>query len=194
MDTLTDEALCQPALTQATALISGTSRAPRYYEWQLLGRYQRGELDLDGVADALATSVNHVFYCSQATPAPSEAQLQTLLENCRAHNAAHQITGLLLYSGGRFVQLLEGPEAEVQALYERIRRDPRHARVVSLSDGPGPKRWFTDWSMAYGHVSPPAFNRVLGAAATGMPVAVPFDDPHLQTLLAAFAGPDLDEL
>jgi len=43
-----------------------------------------------------------------------------LLESSRRYNADHHITGLLLYSAGRYVQVLGGPEAAVRMLYDRI--------------------------------------------------------------------------
>jgi len=52
-----------------------------------------------------------------------------LLEQARAYNHVHAITGVRLYQNGRFVQFLE-EAAAVQALYARIQVDPRHQQVV----------------------------------------------------------------
>jgi hypothetical protein len=43
------------------------------------------------------------------------------------------------------VQVLEGPEAAVRALYACIRQAPRHSHVVTVSEGPGPGRRFGAW-------------------------------------------------
>ena len=183
------EALRRRAVALAVALTADTPLAPNHYERQLLALYQVGELTIDDVLARVEESIYHVLYRSQATPAPTEADLQALLEWSRFYNAQHQITGLLLYSDGCFVQLLEGPKATVRALYARIQQDARHTQVVTLSDGPGPQRWFTDWYMAFGRVAAPALHQVLGVVENQAPLSVPVTDPHLQTLLYAFGVP-----
>lgn len=174
----------------AVTVTADTPLAPKRYERQLLALYQTGELTIDEVIARLEESIYHVLYRSQATHAPTEADLQALLEWSHTYNAAHDITGLLLYSDGRFVQLVEGPEATVRALYARIQQDTRHTQVVTLSDGPGPQRWFADWHMAFGHVEAPELHQTLGIMEDQGPLLAPIMDPHLQTLLYAFGQPD----
>jgi hypothetical protein len=186
------DTLRRRAVALAVALTANTPLAPKRYERALLGRYQAGELTIDEVIALLDTSIYHVLYRSQASQAPTEAELQALLEQARIYNAQHELTGLLLYSEGRFVQLFEGAEAVVRPLYSRIQADPRHTQVVTVSDGPGPQRWFADWHMAFGYVDAPQLHQVLGAVETHTPPLLPIDDPHLQTLLLAFGLPDSD--
>jgi hypothetical protein len=38
--------------------------------------------------------------------------------------------GFLVAGEGRFLQVLEGPAAEVEATFQRIQRDPRHGDLV----------------------------------------------------------------
>jgi hypothetical protein len=186
------EAVRRRAVAAAVALTANTPLAPKRYERQLLARYQTGELTIDDVLALLDKSTYHVLYRSRATPAPTETDLQTLLEQSRTYNAQQQITGLLLYSDGQFVQLVEGPKAVVQSLYARIRADPRHTQVVTLSDGPAPQRWFADWHMAFRHVEAPDLHHVLEAVEMCALPPVTLDDPHLQTLLHAFGQPTPD--
>lgn len=93
---------------------------------------------------------------------------------------------MLLYSDGRFVQALEGPEDAVRALYARIQRDPRHARVLTVRAGPGPRRYFADWSMGFGFVAKREVEQTLevlhGPSARGLLS----DDPNLRALVKAF--------
>lgn len=142
--------------------------------------------------ELLETSVYHVFYRSLARPGLSQDDLDALLAWSRSYNAAHELTGLLLYSDARFVQVLEGSETAVRTLFTRIQQDTRHTQVVTLSEGPGPQRWFAEWSMRFGYVEPLELTQVLSAVERHAPVLVPIADPHLQTLLDAFglAGPD----
>lgn len=177
------------AVALAVALTADTPLAPNRYERQLLARYEAGELTIDEVLARVEEGPYHVLYRSQATPALTAADLQTLLDRARTHNAEHQLTGLLLYGDGCFVQLVEGPKEPVRALYARMQQDARHTHVVMLSDGPGPQRWFADWHMAFCQVAAPALYQVLGAVEDQTPLPVPITEPHLQTLLHAFSSP-----
>ena len=183
------EAQRRRAVAAAVALTADTPLAPKRYERQLLARYQTGELTIDEVLALLEESTYHVLYRSRATQAPTETDLRAILDWSHTYNAQQQITGLLLYSDGQFVQLFEGPELAVRALYARIQRDPRHTQVVTVSDGPAPQRWFADWHMAFGYVDAPELGQVLGVVETQTPLLLAITDPHLQTLLHAFGLP-----
>lgn len=88
-----------------------------------------------------------LVYISTARQPRSGEALQRILAESRRNNAAAGITGILLVGGKRFLQVLEGPEDAVRALYQRIRSDPRHFACVTLSqrriDGPE----FGEWAM-----------------------------------------------
>ena len=58
------------------------------------------------------------------------------------------MTGLLVFSGGRFMQLIEGADRTILDLYANIRKDPRHHRVMRLIYEPAADRLFADWAMA----------------------------------------------
>jgi CheY-like chemotaxis protein len=110
-----------------------------------------------------ATSVFQLLYYSQATSSPSEAELYALLSQARQANAARQITGVLVYQHGHYIQVLEGPEAEVRALYARIQQDPRHTRVTTISEVTDCPRYLGHWRMALGQASVPALARLVEA-------------------------------
>lgn len=189
---LLPEAQRRRAVAWAVALTAGTPLAPGRYERQLLARYERGELTLDQVLDLLDAATYQVLYRSRATIPPTAADLQRLLAHAREWNAEAGITGLLLYRDGRYVQVLEGPEAAMRAVYARIRHDPRHTQVVTVSEGLAPARRFPDWRMALGHVAQPVVARLLGAVLAEEPFhGVPIDEPLLYQLLEAFGvGPE----
>ncbi|WP_447648078.1 BLUF domain-containing protein [Microbacterium forte] len=90
-----------------------------------------------------------LVYCSSATQPFGEHELGELLSVSRARNSDRDITGMLLYRGGEFVQILEGPRSVVEALMERIGRDPRHTDVRVLIEEPLHERRFRDWTMGY---------------------------------------------
>ena len=47
-----------------------------------------------------------------------------------------------------FAQVLEGPQAVVEALYARIKADRRHEAVRVNEAAPSPRRLFGKWAMA----------------------------------------------
>lgn len=94
----------------------------------------------------------HIIYSSQATEAMTLTTLVVLLMQARALNERQHITGALVYGDGQFMQVMEGEEAVIKTLYERIVQDPRHHNVRKLAEGPIAMRSFTQWSMAFGEV------------------------------------------
>ncbi len=90
-----------------------------------------------------------LVYTSTATKVFSDEELLDLLATSRANNETADITGLLLYRDGRFVQFLEGPEQQVRDVYSRITADRRHTAVRTLVDGRPSQRTFAEWSMGY---------------------------------------------
>ncbi len=88
-----------------------------------------------------------LLYISQAaTPMDSKA-LMELLSQCHRKNGQLKLTGLLLYSAGHFIQLLEGDPAAVSQVYECIRHDPRHTNLRVLLQEPARQRIFDRWRM-----------------------------------------------
>ncbi|MDO7845533.1 BLUF domain-containing protein [Hymenobacter sp. M29] len=173
------------AVAMVVALTTNTSLAPQRYERQLLTQFERGELTLEQMESLLASGVHQVLYHSRAAGHPTQAELDALLTWSRAYNAAHGITGLLLYSDGRYLQVLEGTEAAIEDLYAHIQRDTRHSQVETVSRGPGPRR-FAEWSMDFGYVSPHQLEQALIAVQIPEPSAVLVTDARLQALLQAF--------
>lgn len=90
--------------------------------------------------------LHQLFYVSRVQAQPHE--LQALIEHARRHNAGCGLTGALLFTGGHFAQVLEGPEATVKGLMGRIGRDRRHDRVRVLLERSRPHRRFGPWRMA----------------------------------------------
>ncbi|WP_066253198.1 BLUF domain-containing protein [Hydrogenophaga flava] len=90
-----------------------------------------------------------IIYTSLASRDLPPEELAQLLDKARAHNASQGITGMMIYHRREFMQLLEGEQAAVQALYERIAGDPRHQQLRKIWDGPIRERGFSDWGMAF---------------------------------------------
>ncbi|MDD7945647.1 BLUF domain-containing protein [Microbacterium sp. NE2HP2] len=90
-----------------------------------------------------------ILYTSNARAPFGDDDLAALLAQSRASNAARDLTGMLLYRGGRFVQVLEGPEPAVRDLLTTIRQDSRHSDMRVLIEQPIAHREFREWTMGY---------------------------------------------
>ncbi|MDH3420512.1 MAG: BLUF domain-containing protein [Gammaproteobacteria bacterium] len=89
----------------------------------------------------------HLIYVSTAvTPTDSE-ELAQLLRQSRARNKEPHITGMLLYKGGHFMQVLEGGRIAVQTVFASIRQDRRHENIDVLREEPIEQRAFEAHAM-----------------------------------------------
>lgn len=93
-----------------------------------------------------------LIYVSALRPG-CEDQLGPILESAQRHNGVNGVTGMLLYSGGNFMQVLEGPDAAVQEAYDRIAQDPRHDHIELISRVQVNQREFADWRMGFRQLS-----------------------------------------
>jgi hypothetical protein len=100
-------------------------------------------------------SLIRLAYASEATfrekPVEQgvEPNVARILMTSRKNNGKREIVGGLYYGDGFFFQYLEGEEAAVNELYQRISRDDRHRNVKTLVHEPLTDRTFTNWSMKY---------------------------------------------
>jgi hypothetical protein len=76
-----------------------------------------------------------------------QADVDDILASCQRNNAVHDVTGLLLYNGRNFLQLLEGDKDDLRWVMQRISSDPRHAGISGLYDAPAEERACPDWRM-----------------------------------------------
>lgn len=89
-----------------------------------------------------------LVYCSHATELMTATQAPSIIKSAQKRNPQMEITGVLTYGGGMFLQWLEGPHHFVQELMERIRKDPRHDCILQLHAMSGLQaRLYPDWSM-----------------------------------------------
>ena len=75
--------------------------------------------------------------------------IRRILDVARRNNPLVGVTGALMFNAGFFAQVLEGPAAAIEHVFERIQQDTRHGDVNLLSLAPAERRAFGQWSMAY---------------------------------------------
>ncbi len=89
-----------------------------------------------------------LVYTSVRKPNCDENEIVKILDSCKRNNPPQDVTGILLHSDDLFIQYLEG-DKNIIKLYDMIKDDPRHKRVVLLSYGPLQERVFPSWHMGY---------------------------------------------
>jgi hypothetical protein len=104
------------------------------------------------------------IYVSSAQSEITRDELESILAVSRKNNPPLEVTGLLMFKSGLFVQILEGPHANVKALYKKIELDQRHSSVRLVWESSTSQRAFGDWAMAYrdyGELELPWVNHLL---------------------------------
>ena len=120
----------------------------------------------------------YLIYVSHATEGLKSSDLQDILDKSRQANSYIGITGLLLYKNNRFMQLIEGQEDVVRALYQKISQDPRHRDLIVLQEDTEPERQFLGWSMAFRHLN--ESREALPSAFKGESGEIEFADDALE--------------
>lgn len=75
--------------------------------------------------------ISQYLYISTA-PSLSREDVDSILASSQRNNPARGVTGLLLYNGRNFLQLLEGEESELVSLMVKISHDPRHTGISMI--------------------------------------------------------------
>jgi len=83
-----------------------------------------------------------------------KSKLYKILVGSRVSNKLADVTGLLVYVDGTFLQVLEGEQEMVSDLLEKISKDPRHTDVKVVYKTGVERRTFNAWQMAYVSPSP----------------------------------------
>ena len=128
-----------------------------------------------------------IIYVSSATTPFTSRELVALLSQSRENNARNDITGMLLYKDGTFMQLLEGPPAAIRKQLISIRRDYRHDGLITLLDQTVESRQFSKWPMAFWNLntidpaSVPGYSDFINTPLTSP--AFQSDPSRAQTLL-----------
>jgi methanogenic corrinoid protein MtbC1 len=91
--------------------------------------------------------VTCLTYKSTATATPRASDIDQLAARARARNRSLDVTGMLLFENGCFLQTLEGPPGAVAALWSSIQRDERHDHIEVLSEHLAAARLFSDWNL-----------------------------------------------
>ena len=153
------------------------------------------DLDPPGPPETPNESLIEIVYVSRPGKGLSNQTIVEILEVAQARNDECGITGLLLYDGEHFLQVLEGPAVAVWEVYADILADPRHYGVVTVHEGPIARRMFGRWGMAYRRIDIDtdilrAARRQLADGRARPPGGIP-DILHVGAVLRETLAPDL---
>jgi len=94
-------------------------------------------------------ALQELLYTSLATPHSSQKHVTDILKTSQENNALYKMTGLLLFDGHRYIQILEGTAENLDVLFAAIEQDDRHYNLELIHRGGIETRAFQDWQMAY---------------------------------------------
>ena len=97
----------------------------------------------------MAPPLSEIICCSRASQTnadPIEHKIAKIVAVGRLNNERDQITGALLFAGGYFAQVIQGPTEALERLFARISTDNRHHDVTLLSRRTT-ARTFPEWEM-----------------------------------------------
>lgn len=90
-----------------------------------------------------------ITYISSPTRSMSVDDLMDILNKSRENNARLGLSGMLLFTGEWFIQVLEGEEKIVDQKVEQIKKDPRHKDFRVLERKKIQMREYADWTMGF---------------------------------------------
>jgi hypothetical protein len=102
----------------------------------------------DADSEYAGPSLCTFVYCSRASAGVDDAEVERIIEWSQRRNAAAEITGVLVFSSGVFLQWIEGPPAQVEKLIASLHGDPRHYDIVTLGRSVEQRaRLYPNWEM-----------------------------------------------
>lgn len=92
-------------------------------------------------------AIQQLIYVSTASESYGASVMREIQAASVRNNVPVKISGLLLFDGMRFLQVLEGSARAVRERFARISKDPRHFGVSVVSRKNASARSFGNWAM-----------------------------------------------
>lgn len=90
-----------------------------------------------------------LIYFSSSIANLTQADFEFLLKGAQEKNQQQNISGVIYYSNGFFLQLIEGPRQNINRLFQSICHDARHFDISLVSFRTIEQKHFEQWSMQY---------------------------------------------
>ena len=88
-----------------------------------------------------------LMYVSRARPDLTTDDVRAIHRIARTLNALDGVTGLLLYNGVTFMQVVEGAQSAIDDLMRRLVADQRHSQIKIVDERLIEQRSFPEWAM-----------------------------------------------
>ena len=95
------------------------------------------------------STLHSLVYVSSGVRQFADDDILQILRSSQRNNTRRQVTGMLLYKDGNFLQVLEGEAGQLNSLMQYIEQDERHRCVITLVNKQITERQFPNWSMAF---------------------------------------------
>ena len=101
-------------------------------------------------SEHMGSKLKQIIYTSEPIDNITYQQIETINRSSRKYNKQYDITGLLLYTGKKFIQILEGIEQDLERLFsEKITNCELHHSIEIISESKIHQKNFSTWSMNY---------------------------------------------
>lgn len=99
-------------------------------------------------------SLTRLLFVSESTHGLGHISDLEVFRSAARHNNTNNISGVILRGESWFCQVLEGAEHDIEATWERITADPRHACSQHWWQTDVQQRLFSNWHTEHWGVSP----------------------------------------
>ena len=97
--------------------------------------------------------MKQIIYISLAVNKMNDDDLFDILKTSRKKNKKNDISGMLLYDNGSFIQVLEGEDTVVDDTFLNIQNHERHNTILVIQNRDVNTREFADWSMGFENIT-----------------------------------------
>lgn len=95
------------------------------------------------------SQLTELIYVSEPAQEMSFLGLMRLLYHSHLRNTSMGITGALIFENNLFGQVIEGPNTQIEDLWEKIQKDTRHKNIRLIGSRPIERRSFSKWTMVF---------------------------------------------
>ena len=132
--------------------------------------------------------VYQLIYTGALSGTTNEQDLLEIAQKSAAKNSEKGITGILLTQEGSALQVLEGNEEDVEALFKVIENDPRIRNVIPLIRRHSESREFPKWSMGFRNGDLAQTPKIFDLNKNTLPEIMPENPSNeVQTITQTFA-------
>jgi len=91
----------------------------------------------------------NLCYVSSSKASLTAKDLEHLFHVNKRNNMELNISGILVYNNGNFLQILEGEKQKIDSLYKKISKDHRHSDIIKLISTSINERIFKDYENGF---------------------------------------------